>query len=114
MPEGGIVLDCNDPLDRAMRAIDTYAADDVDRKIPIYLAFGIKPPEVQGEEIDVVTTALAQLGDQTFTAVIKRLKAMGFTSIHRFYVDADSEESVRDVAERLKASAIWSAERVDG
>ena len=114
VPEGGIVLDCNDPLDRAMRAIDTYAADDVDRKIPIYLAFGIKPPEVQGEEIDVVTTALAQLGDQTFTAVIKRLKAMGFTSIHRFYVEADAEQSVRDVAERLNASAIWSAERVDG
>ncbi|TEX47785.1 MAG: hypothetical protein B7C55_13730, partial [Actinomycetales bacterium mxb001] len=114
VPEGGIVLDCNDPLDRAMRAIDTYAADDVDRKTPIYLAFGIKPPEVQGEEFEVVTTALAQLGDQTFTAVIKRLKAMGFTSIYRFYVDADAEESVAQVAERLNASAIWSAERVDG
>ena len=111
VPEGGIVLDCNDPMDRAMRAIDAYAADDVDRKTPIYLAFGIKPPEVQGEELDVVTTALAQLGDQTFTAVIKRLKAMGFTSIFRFYVDADSERSVQDVAERLNASAIWSAER---
>ncbi len=111
VPEGGIVLDCNDPMDRAMRAIDAYAADDVDRKTPIYLAFGIKPPEVQGEELDVVTTALAQLGDQTFTAVIKRLKAMGFTSIYRFYVDADSERSVQDVAERLNASAIWSAER---
>lgn len=98
-------------MDRAMRAIDAYATDDVDHKTPIYLAFGIKPPEVQGEEFDVVTTALAQLGDQTFTAVIKRLKAMGFTSIYRFYVDADSERSVQDVAERLNASAIWSAER---
>lgn len=114
VPEGGIVLDCNDPLERAMRAIDTYVSDDVDRKTPIYLAFGIKPPEVQGEEFEVVTTALAQLGDQTFTAVIKRLKAMGFTSIYRFYVDADAEESVAQVAERLNASAIWSAERVDG
>ena len=108
------MLDCNDPLERAMRAIDTYVSDDVDRKTPIYLAFGIKPPEVQGEEFEVVTTALAQLGDQTFTAVIKRLKAMGFTSIYRFYVDADAEESVAQVAERLNASAIWSAERVDG
>ncbi|MFM9049704.1 MAG: APC family permease [Actinomycetota bacterium] len=113
VPEGGIVLDCNDPLDRAMRAIDAYAADDVDRSTPIYLAFGIRPPEVQGEEYDTVVTALAQLGERTFAEVIKRLKAMGFTWVYRFYVDADAEESVADVAARLNASAVWTDHRVE-
>jgi len=60
-----------------------------------------------------VTTALAQLGDQTFAAVIKRLRAMGFTSIYRFYVDSDAEQSVSQVAEKLNASAVWSAQRVE-
>ena len=111
VPHGGIVLDCNDPLERAMRAIDTYAADDVDRAIPLYLAFGIAPAEWQGEEYEAVAEALAEEGAQTFTTVIKRLKGMGFRSVYRFYVDADTEQSVQQVAERMDARGIWSDHR---
>ncbi len=113
VPEGGIVLDCNDPLERAMRAIDAYAMADVDRATPLYLAFGIRPPGVQGEEYETVTDALAQLGERTFAIVTKRLKSMGFTSIFRFYVDADAKRSVEEVAERLHARDVWSDHHAD-
>ena len=111
VPTGGIVVDCNDPLDLVAEVIEKEALPDLDRRTPLYLAFGVEPAELIGDEYRAAVDALASDAEVLFTRVGRILKGMGFKSVYCFYDNSHAKESVQNVSARLQARSIWSTHR---
>jgi amino acid transporter len=112
VPHGGIVVDCNDPLDRLMAMLEDNVTPEVDRATPLYLTFGVEPASWAGEEYDAVTAALAEDAENLFVPVSRWLRNRGFRSIYRIYNDARARQSVELVAEQFDARGMWSEHHV--
>jgi amino acid transporter len=108
VPVGGIVVDCNDPLDLVLEVIEREALPALDRKTPLYLVFGVEPAEMYGDEYRTAVDALATDAELLFTRVSRILKGMGFRSVYRFYDNSHAKESVQHVFSRQRAQGIWS------
>ena len=113
VPMGGIVVDCNDPLENVIEIIEKEARPDLDRSIPLYLVFGVEPAEMYGDEYRAAVDALVSDAEVLFTRIGKILKGMGFKSVYCFYENSHSKESVKSLFLRLKARGIWSTHRAD-
>ena len=113
VPSGGIVVDCNDPLEDVIEIIEKEARPDLDRSIPLYLVFGVEPAEMYGDEYRAAVDALVSDAEILFTRVGRILKGMGFRSVYCFYDNSHAKESVKSVSLRLKACGIWSTHRAD-
>jgi hypothetical protein len=111
VPTGGIVVDCNDPLDLVAEVIEKEALPVFDRETPIYLAFGVEPAELIGDEYRAAVDALASDAEVLFTRVGRILRGMGFKSVYCFYDNSRAKESVQNVSARLQARSIWSTHR---
>lgn len=108
VPHGGIVVDCNDPLENVIELIGERVRHDVDRGTPLYLVFGVEPAELSGEEYKAAMGALASDADRLFTTLRRLLKNKGFKAVYCFYDLSHAQESVTHVSQRLQAHDIWS------
>jgi|GEM_PF-91109 len=108
VPSGGIVVDCNDPLDLVIEVIEKNTLPDLNRKTPLYLAFGVEPAELIGDEYRAAVDALASDAEILFSRIGKILRGMGFKSVYCFYDYSHAKESVQNISARLKARNIWS------
>jgi amino acid transporter len=113
VPHGGIVVDCNDPIEEVIGIIDRMATPDLDRGTPLYLVFGVEPAELSGDEYNTAMEALASDADRQFTTLGRMLKGMGFRSVFSFYDNSHARESVLHVSKRLQARGTWSTRHAD-
>lgn len=111
-PHGGIVVDCNDSVDRIEHMIADHLTADLDKSTPLYLVFGVEPAGVSGEEYGAARDALEADGERIIASVLGFLKARGFTQVYRMYDEADANASVHDVAAAMETTTIWSAHHV--
>lgn len=111
-PPGGIAVDCNDAMDVITGMLDERITPDLDRATPLYLVFGVEPADIMGEEYAAAREALEDDGARILAGVRSHARSLGMTEVFKMYDASPAGQSVEHVAQRMQASAVWSAHRM--
>jgi amino acid transporter len=104
IPEGGVLIDCNDAPEHVIDRLEAFAGNLQDASA-ISMVFGIQPSGVSGEELEEARAALIDEGGTVFRSVERVLRSRGVRKVHRLFEEADSSDSVEIATELVKPAS---------
>lgn len=109
IPAGGVLLDCNHPLNTIIESLAATDLSGLTPDTPFYLVSGVRPPEVAGEEETSVINALVNDASAIFIEVQKYLRGLGFARTVPLYEECGARESIVLATKRTQPSRVVSS-----